>query len=923
MASNQTPDLTGAMLQLEDSITDSPRYRGQMRQFEEYASSLESSIQGLSKSSKALHQASLDYSTRWSSIISQVSHMAQLSPIKDAKLAQQLSSLGDMLTEIERGRTLHSEQLQQILVQPLEDELGDQGLVSQIKSGRRRVDALQSEYESQLNRLMGRKPAEPAIEQIERSVEEAKSTYVRQTQSLSLDLNRLASVRRADFLESFLSLVYAQYAFYHQSFASLRDAEPMMRALGAHVAESRRQAREEISRAEELVVAPKKKKSKRKGAAGSIDDDRGYMKVGQFEEDEDDDDYDYDDENEDHIEAEVKSKASQSTNADSQSKRRTHTRSLASISLSHNGQFQMSGYLFLRSQYSLMASWQRRWFEISDGHLVHFQRDDERDREAVPLHLCMVKQGPATGSQDRRNVFELIAPNRTYLLQAEGSQELNAWKACLKQAIEASLYSHTPGMASATAITQPAMIAAARSSSQPLARTSGSPLHSGSLVNAAQSAVPARMSSGGITSPLSVDSLAIGSDRQTQAMRMMLMRQPEGNDRCVDCGLANPEWAAINLGILMCIECSGIHRSLGVHVSKVRSVKLDNWEPELMQIMQRLGNHHVNQIFEHREPLSDEPQKPTEKSSRDARQPYIMLKYSSRLFIDSLARGTEQASGKLIVAARTADLPLALEALAQGADPNAHDPTTGSTPLIEAVGMGDFGMLELLLLWGADPNVRAKITATAYLTESPKANPADQQPSSSKDMAGGTALHWATRLGNVRVVWYLVRKGAHWDTPDAYGLLPLDIALEDSNVSVVMALRYAAFQKASGLQPGSVSNASGANRLRMSPSSTQLGGNAAIEPVDMLDMNDSFIRDWAVPPYVPPIISSDTSTTTITTDAAAAVAASNADDLGILPDRSVASPVESADLDRPNAELADSDSLPKESQEEDTTATVE
>ncbi|KAJ1847021.1 hypothetical protein LPJ73_004365, partial [Coemansia sp. RSA 2703] len=107
MSSNQTPALTGAMLQLEDSITDSPRYRGQMRQFEEYANSLESSIQGLSKASKALHQASLDYSTRWSSIISQVSYMAQLSPIKDAKLTQQLSSLGEMLTEIERGRTLH------------------------------------------------------------------------------------------------------------------------------------------------------------------------------------------------------------------------------------------------------------------------------------------------------------------------------------------------------------------------------------------------------------------------------------------------------------------------------------------------------------------------------------------------------------------------------------------------------------------------------------------------------------------------------------------------------------------------------------------------------------------------------------------------------------------------------------------------
>lgn len=40
---------------------------------------------------------------------------------------------------------------------------------------------------------------------------------------------------------------------------------------------------------------------------------------------------------------------------------------------------------------------------------------------------------------------------------------------------------------------------------------------------------------------------------------------------------ADPDWASLNIGVLMCIECSGIHRNLGSHISKVRSLDLDEW----------------------------------------------------------------------------------------------------------------------------------------------------------------------------------------------------------------------------------------------------------------------------------------------------------------------------------------------------------
>nr|XP_032817645.1 arf-GAP with SH3 domain, ANK repeat and PH domain-containing protein 2 isoform X1 [Petromyzon marinus] len=353
-----------------------------------------------------------------------------------------------------------------------------------------------------------------------------------------------------------------------------------------------------------------------------------------------------------------------------------------------------TGYLFKKSE-GIRKVWQKRSCAVKNGYLTISHGTVNQPPAKLNLLTCQVKPYP-----DDKKSFDLISHNRTYHFQAEDDQDCLMWISVLTNSKEEALNMAFSGEA--------------------------------------------------------------GSDECDSATDLTkdiiadILRTP-GNNSCCDCDAPDPSWLSTNLGILTCIECSGIHREMGVHVSRIQSLTLDVLGTSELLIARNVGNSGFNDVMEAQLPDASSS-KPTPNSDMVARKEYILAKYVERRFARKSGSTSAAKLNNLYNAVTSRDVLALVAVHAEGVDltealPPYPGQEVGETALHLAVRKMD----------------RCSLHIVDFLIQ-------NSGNLNKQTVKGNTALHYCCVYNHTECLKLLLRSKAATDIANESGETAMDIA---------------------------------------------------------------------------------------------------------------------------------------------------
>ncbi|KAF2092781.1 centaurin-beta-2 [Rhizodiscina lignyota] len=328
-------------------------------------------------------------------------------------------------------------------------------------------------------------------------------------------------------------------------------------------------------------------------------------------------------------------------------------------------------------------AWHKFWIVLDQGKLTEYQNWKQKlelHMDPIDLRVASVREAR---NAERRFCFEVITPSFTRVYQATSEEDMRTWIASINNALQSAV----EGKGAIERISTDSLPGQTRKDIASVLTGKSTSLSSHHKPGNASKIVSRHATVG--------DRPHIRPEVSSEAGIKLLKQIREadaGNAFCADCGATDKvDWVSINLGIIICIECSGIHRSLGTHISKVRSITLDPtaFTPDVVEILLTIGNRVSNMIWEAK---LDQTTKPPPTATREQRLKFITAKYSERAFVQPISSTLSHYSTPeetLLASVKKSDIQNVLYALALRANPNAADRSRNTHSVFLALAAAD------------------------------------------------------------------------------------------------------------------------------------------------------------------------------------------------------------------------------------------